>query len=66
MFYILSRNENGSVSYANPEETGETKQLKQLLSMICNKVDERFGSTSQAFRFFDSDYNQKVTFNEFV
>ena len=37
-----------------------------MLQVIGSKINERFTSINAAFRFFDADYNQKITFNEFA
>jgi len=69
IFYILSRNQHSKATYTNEtdeDKTHEVRQLKNLLSIIYTKIIERFPSISHAFRFFDTDYNQRVSFNEFV
>ena len=43
----------------------EKKEFTTLLSMIWAKIYERFPNINAAFRFFDSDYDQRITFNEF-
>lgn len=46
---------------ASPEET----RLKRNLELIWLRIDERFSSFSAAFRFFDMNFNNRVSFNEF-
>jgi Ca2+-binding EF-hand superfamily protein len=35
------------------------------LELIWLRIDERFNNFSQAFRFFDMNFNNRVNFNEF-
>lgn len=37
-----------------------------MLSIIWSKIYERFPNINAAFRFFDSNYDQAISFNEFA
>ena len=43
---------------------GEAK-LYRLLEFVWVRIQERFKNFSPAFRFFDLNFNNRVTFNEF-
>ena len=47
-------------------EENEKEHFLKLLELIGHKIVERFPTINAAFRFFDTDYNQEVTFNEFA
>jgi Ca2+-binding EF-hand superfamily protein len=36
-----------------------------MLDLLWIKLDERFSSMSHAFRYFDKNYNNRVSFGEF-
>jgi len=44
----------------------EKEYFQKLLGIIWTKIYERFKTINAAFRFFDSNYDQKVSFNEFA
>ena len=62
----MSSNTKGSVSYDQPEQDSEKQHFTEILRLIWSKIYERFPNINAAFRFFDSDYDQKISFNEFA
>ena len=50
----------------NDDENQEKKTFNQLLGMIWAKIYERFPNINAAFRFFDSNLDQEIHFNEFA
>jgi hypothetical protein len=41
-------------------------KLQRLLDLLWIKLDERFLSIADAFRYFDKNYNNRVTFGDFL
>ena len=78
LYYVMTSNQHGEATYdSNGQNTqttmasqseidNESKHFKKLLGIIWSKIYERFPNINHAFRFFDCDYNQSVSFNEFV
>lgn len=42
------------------------QKLKKILSLVSNKIRERFPTVLAAFRFFDTDHCLHITLNDFV
>lgn len=40
--------------------------LKRMLDFVWIRIQERFKKLSPAFRYFDFNFNNRVSFNEFV
>lgn len=59
------KHENATYTEAN-QQSEETKHFKKILNIVWSKIIERFPTLTTAFRFFDTDFNQVVSFNEFV
>ena len=47
------------------EHTDAGGVLKQMLDLLWIKLDERFKTMADAFRYFDRNYNNRVCFAEF-
>ena len=63
----MSSNQKGQASFEKQNSQDEEKAVfTEMLQVIGSKINERFTSINAAFRFFDADYNQKITFNEFA
>jgi hypothetical protein len=66
MFFVMTSNLKGSASYDKTPEDEEKKTFTELLRLIWSKIYERFPNINAAFRFFDSNYDQAISFNEFA
>jgi hypothetical protein len=62
IFFILSSNVYGGHT-ATPKEQGGI--LKKMLDLLWIKIDERFKGMAEAYRYFDVNFNNRVSFNEF-
>ena len=66
----MTSNTNGQSSYTNKEPINSDEEQKKyftsILSLIWSKIYERFPTINAAFRFFDSDYDHKISFNDFA
>ena len=40
-------------------------QLKKMLDLLWIKLDERFKTIAEAYRYFDRNFNNRVSFGEF-
>lgn len=66
IYRVMSSNIQDGATAEKPEEMSlEQSRLKRNLEFIWLRVDEKFTSLSKAYRFFDVNYNNRVTFNEF-
>jgi len=59
-YQMLSNEPSGSV-HAPKNEKVDT-HLSALLDFVWMKISERFNSMSQAFKFFDVNQNQTISF----
>lgn len=57
----MSGNKFEGATFQAKNETG----VAQLLDLLWIKLDERFMTMADAFRYFDKNYNNKVSFGEF-
>ena len=62
IYQCMSGNKNEGHTIEN-RESGNRLQL--MMDLLWIKLDERFSSMSQAFRYFDKNYNNRVSFGEF-
>lgn len=44
----------------------EDLHLRKMLEFCWSRIQERFKNFSPAFRFFDLNYNNRISFNEFA
>jgi hypothetical protein len=66
IYRVMSSNIKDGASADKPEEmSADQSSLKRNLEFIWLRIDEKFPSLSKAYRFFDVNYNNRVTFNEF-
>jgi Ca2+-binding EF-hand superfamily protein len=63
IFNIMSGNKFNGASIV-PQDVGGSN-MSQLLDLLWIKLDERFLTIADAFRYFDKNYNNKVSFGEF-
>lgn len=61
IYKIMSGNKFDGATIQFQQQTGES----QLLDLLWIKIDERFMTMADAFRYFDKNYNNKVSFGEF-
>eukprot|EP00347_Sterkiella_histriomuscorum_P014538 403360494 len=61
-----SNKQNKSHLQKSKDVDNEKHTFTQLLSLIWAKIYERFPNINAAFRFFDSNYDQEIHFNEFA
>lgn len=64
-----TKNERGERLALNSpfeKESEEQKYLKRLLSIVSDKIRERFSNLQTCFRFLDTDKSQELTLNEFA
>ena len=63
MWYVFSSN-----VHAGPTDKQVASQggpLKKILDLLWIKINEKFHGLSEAYRFFDVNFNNRVSFNEF-
>lgn len=65
MHLIMSNNAKDHATAEREQSTIEDSRLKRNLELIWLRIDERFQSFANAFRFFDMNFNNRVSFNEF-
>ena len=65
MFRILSSNKHDSATASKNLASPEENRLKRQLELIWLRINERYSSFQSAFRFFDLNFNNRVSFNEF-
>lgn len=65
IFRILSSNSKDKATAEKDMATLDETRLKRNLELIWLRINERFNNFSQAFRFFDMNFNNRVNFNEF-
>jgi len=63
-----SKNERGETLIKAPEEkkTEEEKHFIKLLSLVSNKISERFVNLKECFRHLDTNHSQSISINEFA
>ena len=62
MYYIMSSGTKGAHSKPDLETGGP---VKKMLDLMWIKINERFKSIAEAYRYFDVNFNNRVSFNEF-
>ena len=65
MHYILSANTKSKATFESAVIPKGQEKLHRLLEFVWVRLQERFKNLSQAFRFFDLNFNNRVSFNEF-
>jgi hypothetical protein len=48
------------------KKTDEEKQMIRLLSLVSNKINERFINLKACFRYLDTNHSQSISINEFA
>jgi len=62
VYFILSSNVYGGHTNTAKDQGGA---LKKMLDLLWIKLDERFKGMAEAYRYFDVNFNNRVSFNEF-
>jgi len=65
MFRIMSSNAKDKATAIKDTSGPDESRLNRNLELIWMRIDERFSNFSAAFRFFDMNFNNRVSFNEF-
>ena len=47
-------------------QSNDENLLRRNLEVLWSRVSDRFKTLSAAFRFFDVNFNNEITFNEFT
>lgn len=63
MWYIMSSNVHGGAT--SKEVAVQGGELKKILDLLWIKISEKFDTLREAYRFFDVNFNNRVSFNEF-
>jgi Ca2+-binding EF-hand superfamily protein len=62
LYYVLSSNTEGTATHIPKHECG---LLHRMLDLLWIKIQEKFQRISEAYRYFDVNFNNRVSFNEF-
>lgn len=62
IYFVLTSGTRGRFSTEQVDSTGD---LKRVLDLLWIKLDERFRTMGEAFRYFDRNFNNSVSFGEF-
>lgn len=65
MHYIMSGNIRNKASAETSNASIPEIKLRRACEFMWIRIEERFGSFSAAFRFFDANFNNRIGFNEF-
>ena len=63
LFFIMSHNTYGGHTAGEVKYQGGP--LKKMLDLLWIKISERFKGIAEAYRYFDVNFNNRVSFNEF-
>lgn len=63
VFYLMSGNTYGGPTSNDMYDQGGP--LKKMLDLIWIKIADRFKGMAEAYRYFDVNFNNRVSFNEF-
>ena len=62
IYFVLTSGTRGTFSTDQVASSGD---LKRILDLLWIKLDERFRTMGEAFRYFDRNFNNSVSFGEF-
>lgn len=62
IYFVLSSN---TLAGHTVDHTDPGGMLKKMLDLLWIKLDERFKTMADAYRYFDRNYNNRVSFGEF-
>lgn len=63
VFFLMSGNTYGGATSHDMYDQGGP--LKRILDLIWIKISDRFKGMAEAYRYFDVNFNNRVSFNEF-
>lgn len=63
VYYLMSGNTYGGATSNDMYDQGGP--LKRILDLIWIKIADRFKGMAEAYRYFDVNFNNRVSFNEF-
>jgi Ca2+-binding EF-hand superfamily protein len=61
----MSSNGQDAATAIKDTSSPDQSRVKRNLELIWLRIDERFNNFAHAFRFFDMNFNNRVSFNEF-
>lgn len=62
-----TRNERGeTLKLTREQKSDEEKQMIKLLSLVSDKMNERFKNLKACFRYLDTNHSQSISINEFA
>jgi Ca2+-binding EF-hand superfamily protein len=62
-----SKNERGeTLLVLSEQKPAEERQMIKLLSLVSNKINERFVDLKTCFRHLDTNHSQSISINEFA
>lgn len=65
IFRVLSSNQQEHATAVSNMNSPSETHLQKNMELIQLRIEERFPTFSHAFRFFDLNFNNRVSFNEF-
>ena len=66
IYQVLSANSKSQATAETSTESKEEVHLRRTLEFMWIRIQERFQTFSPAFRYFDRNFNNRITFNEFT
>lgn len=66
VFMVLSGNSQNKATTVETGASSEDIQTRRNLELMWSRISDRFKTLSAAFRFFDVNFNNEITFNEFT
>ena len=64
--YILSSNSKDKATAEKSMESQDEVHLRRTMEMLWIRIQERFKTFSPAFRYFDRNFNNRISFTEFT
>ena len=62
LYYIMSSNVHGQPTHEKSDAGG---LLHRMMDLLWIKIQEKFNTIHEAYRYFDVNFNNRVSFNEF-
>ena len=66
LHYILSSNSKDKATAEKSMESQDEVHLRRTMEMLWIRIQERFKTFSPAFRYFDRNFNNRISFTEFT
>lgn len=64
--YILSSNSKDKATAEKSMESQDEVHMRRTMEMLWIRIQERFKTFSPAFRYFDRNFNNRISFTEFT